>query len=84
MNSLGLSNEYKNDEKVRLSARKIMSLALLPIEKVELAFECLSKDHPDCLDLLFNYYESFWIGSLSLKLWNVSNLIIRANNAAEG
>lgn len=61
-----------------------MSLALLPIEKVELAFECLSKDHPDCLDPLFDYFESFWMESLALKLWNVSNLNIRTNNSAEG
>jgi hypothetical protein len=61
-----------------------MSLALLPIDKVELAFECLFKDHPDCLDPLFEYYESFWMETLPLKLWNVSNLCIRTNNAAEG
>ena len=82
--SLGLSNLYKNDENVRSAARKLMSLALLPIDKVGLAFECLFNDHPDSLDPLFDYYESFWMGSLSPKLWNVSNLVIRTNNAAEG
>ncbi len=84
INSLGLSNLYKNDEKVGSTARKLVSLTLSPIDKVKLALECLYNDHPDSLDPLFDYYESFWMGSLSLELWNVSNLIIKTNNTAEG
>jgi hypothetical protein len=53
-----------------------MALPLLPIEKVELAF--------DCLDPLFDYHEPFWMESLPLKLWNVSNLNFKTNNVAEG
>ncbi|CAF1494087.1 unnamed protein product [Rotaria sordida] len=82
--SLGLSSQYKNDEEVRSHARKLMAVPLLPLEKMNLAFEYLVDNHPACLDPLFNYYESFWMDSLPLKLWNVSNIKIKTNNIAEG
>ncbi|CAF3867561.1 unnamed protein product [Rotaria sordida] len=82
--SLGLSSQYKNDEEVRSHARKLMAVPLLPLEKMNLAFEYLVDNHPACLDPLFNYYESFWMESLPLKLWNVSNIKIKTNNIAEG
>ncbi|CAF1405547.1 unnamed protein product, partial [Rotaria sordida] len=82
--SLGLSSQYKNDEEVRSHARKLMAVPLLPLEKMNLAFEYLVDNHPACLDPLFNYYESFWMESLPLKLWNVSNIKIKTNNIVEG
>jgi hypothetical protein len=81
--SLGLSNEYKNNEEIRSCSRKLMAIPLLPIEKMELAFESLVNDHPDSLDPLFDYHESFWM-ELPLKLWNVSNLNTKTNNISEG
>ncbi|CAF1674122.1 unnamed protein product [Adineta ricciae] len=82
--SLGLSSQYNDDEEVRSHARKLMALPLLPLEKVDSAFEFLLDDHPPCLDPLFDYFESFWMESVPVELWNVSNIKIKTNNIAEG
>jgi hypothetical protein len=61
-----------------------MALALLPPGQIKLAFKSLVNDHPDSLEDLFDYFESYWIETVPITLWNVSKLKIRTNNNAEG
>lgn len=61
-----------------------MTLALLPPNQIKRAFKSLADDHPDSLDDLFDYFESYWIKTVPITLWNVSKLKIRTNNNAEG
>jgi hypothetical protein len=50
--TLGLSTVYKDDERARSICHKLMALALLPLNKVESAFQSLAEDHPDSLVIL--------------------------------
>ena len=81
---LGLSTIYKDDEKARSICQQLMALALLPLDKVELAFQSLAANHPESLDDLFEYFETFWMETTSIDLWNVFELKTRTNNNAEG
>lgn len=81
---LGLSTIYRDDGKVRSICQQLMALALLPLDKVESAFESLAANHPQSLDDLFEYFESFWMETTPIDLWNVFELKTRTNNNAEG
>lgn len=61
-----------------------MALALLPSGQIKPAFKSLVDHHPSALDDLFDYFESYWIKTVPISLWNVSKLKIRTNNNAEG
>ncbi len=61
-----------------------MSLALLPCQEVEFAFEELVPKAPPLLVNLIDYFRNFWFRQMPLELWNVHNLDIRTNNNAEG
>ncbi|CAF1372389.1 unnamed protein product [Adineta ricciae] len=75
---------YKDDEEARFICQQLMALALLPLNKVEPAFQALADNHPEPLDELFEYFETFWIETTSIDLWNVFDLKTRTNNNAEG
>ena len=62
----------------------MMALALLPLNKVEPVFQSLAANHPESLDDLFEYFETFWMETTSVNLWNVFELKTRTNNNAEG
>lgn len=82
--TLGLSTIYRANEEARFICQQLMVLALLPVNKVEPAFQSLADNHPESLDELFEYFESFWMETTSIDLWNVFDLKIRTNNNAEG
>ncbi|CAF1579299.1 unnamed protein product, partial [Adineta ricciae] len=82
--TLGLSTVYKDDEEARFICQQLMALALLPLNKVEPAFQALADNHPESLDELFEYFETFWMKTTSIDLWNVFDLKTRTNNNAEG
>ena len=82
--SLGLSSVYVDDDEARSMCQQLMALALLPLGKVGPAFSALVGDHPESLDELFDYFETFWMDTVSPNLWNVSDLRVRTNNNAEG
>ena len=80
---LGLSTAYRDDEHARFICQQLMALALLPVNKVELAFQPLADNHSESLDELFAYFESCWMETTSIDLWNVFDLKMRTNNNAE-
>lgn len=61
-----------------------MAIPLLPLNKMNLAFDLLVQNRPIRLKPLFDYYENFWMETLPLKLWNVANMKMKTNNVAEG
>ena len=81
---LGLSTIYKEDEKARSICPQMMALALLPLNKVEPAFQSLAANHPESLDDLFEYFETFWMETTPINSWNVFELKTRTNNNTEG
>ncbi|CAF4456744.1 unnamed protein product [Rotaria sp. Silwood2] len=86
--SLGLSTAYSQDEEIRYCCRKLMAIALLPIEEVENSYYNLrstsSTKVKEELRQLFMYFDSYWRNDLLLKLWNVHGCQYRTNNNCEG
>ncbi|CAF3034371.1 unnamed protein product, partial [Rotaria sp. Silwood2] len=86
--SLGLSTAYSQDEEIRYCCRKLMAIALLPIEEVENSYYNLrstsSTKVKEELRQLFMYFDSYWMNDLPLKLWNVHGCQYRTNNNCEG
>ena len=67
-----------------MSARKVMALPLIPINKLEYAFEEIAKEAPDSIKLLVNYFNEYWMTKIKWSLWNVSDVDTRTNNVVEG
>ena len=61
---LGLSDQYQQDDDLRLKCKMLVTLAFIPAVDVIAAFETLAGDIPDGDDLesLFDYFEDTWIG----------------------
>ena len=81
---LGLLASYRSDECIRSNARKLMSLAFVPINKVEDAFQIVSREAPPSLLPLIEYFDRYWMTRVKWSLWNVSNLELTTNNLVEG
>lgn len=60
--SEGLMEMYNMDPEFALSARMIISLAFVPPESLENAFEELSNEIPDALQPVLNWFEDTYIG----------------------
>jgi hypothetical protein len=69
---------------VKSTAHKLMALALLPVNQIELAFEEIVNDAPASTEDLLEYFRNHWMKKVKLSLWNVSNLNVRTNNHVEG
>ena len=82
--TLGLSQLYINDENSRLSIRKLLALAFLPIFQIPLSFENLKSQCSQELQPLFEYFESYWINKIEHALWNMHKVQRRTNNNLEG
>ncbi|CAF3085475.1 unnamed protein product [Rotaria sp. Silwood2] len=65
-----------------------MALALLPLDKVQLAFDDLrtksSENTKQTLHQLFLYFENQWMKNIPLVLWNANGYSHRTNNICEG
>ncbi len=84
MQHLGLVTAYHYDEYARLSIRKLMALALVPIDKLELAFGKVARAAPRSLKPLVEYFDRYWMTKVKWTLWNVSDVELRTNNIVEG
>ncbi|CAF4758868.1 unnamed protein product, partial [Rotaria sp. Silwood2] len=86
--NLGLSTNYVEDIDIRTCVRKLMALALLPLDKVQLAFDDLrtksSENAKQTLHQLFLYFENQWMKNIPLALWNANGYSHRTNNICEG
>lgn len=84
--SLGMQQQYAEDESLRCLCRKLMALALMPTDKVKSCFEEIQEDAyklPDQpMDDLLEYFEDNWMNNINL--WNVSESDVRTNNNCEG
>ena len=65
-----------------------MALALLPLDKVQMAFDDLrtnsSENAKQMLHQLFLYFDNHWMKSIPLALWNANGYNHRTNNICEG
>ncbi|CAF1356593.1 unnamed protein product [Adineta ricciae] len=82
--SLGLSNLYRDDINIRSNARKLMALPLVPLNKIERAFEEVVQTAPDPRCTLIRYFRGYWMTKMKISMWHVSDLNIRTNNMVEG
>ena len=86
--NLGLSTNYATDIDIRSCVRKLMALAILPLDKVQLAFYDLrtnsSENIKQALHQLFLYFENQWMKNIPLILWNADGYCHRTNNICEG
>ncbi len=84
--SLGMQQQYTEDETLRCLCRKLMALALMPRDKVKSSFEEIQEDASKLLDQpmdqLMEYFEDNWMNDVDL--WNVSESNVRTNNNCEG
>ncbi|CAF2045882.1 unnamed protein product [Rotaria magnacalcarata] len=78
-----LTTAYHDYETTKIVCRKLMTLPLLQLKDVNLAFEDLKDNSPITLIELFNYFEKFWVSNMLYHLRNVSNLQIWSNNYCE-
>ena len=82
--SLGLSSIYKDDESILCIYHQLMAVALLPLDQAEQGFDYRTNNHLESIHDLFVYFEDYWIDSVPIDLWNVSQFKVRTNNNAEG
>ena len=86
----GFKKKYNKDEEFKLFVKKLIALALVPIDNVVTAFHLVEENLPTtsliATDKIINYFQSTWLnGSYSLDLWNHSTTIgPRTNNHVEG
>ncbi|CAF2818148.1 unnamed protein product [Rotaria sp. Silwood2] len=81
-----LQQHYLIDETFRLLCRKMMTLALMPLDKVVGSFEDIN-NAAHCLSgspmlVLLKYFENHWISNT--ELWNLFGPDSRINNTCEG
>ncbi|CAF1941364.1 unnamed protein product [Rotaria magnacalcarata] len=86
--SLGLITSYSQDSDIRICCRKLMALALLPIDQIETSFYNLrtksSATVKQELHQLFLYFDHQWIMNVPMKMWSVHGYQHRTNNNCEG
>jgi hypothetical protein len=58
---LGLTTIYRDDEDVRSTARKLMALPLILLDKVDAAFDEIVKEAPKSTKPLIDYFNRFWM-----------------------
>ncbi|CAF1345877.1 unnamed protein product [Rotaria sordida] len=79
---------YVDDIDIRTSVRKLMTLALLPVDKVQVAFDDLRTNSSDnvkeTLHQLFVYFDNQWMEETPLSVWNTHGLRHRTNSICEG
>jgi hypothetical protein len=81
---LHLTTIYRDDEKARSTARKLMALPLIPLDYIEDAFDIIANEAPDSMTSLVDYFDRYWITKVKWSLWNVSGIELRTNNMLEG
>ncbi len=79
-----MTNVYHDDELARSIARKLMSLPLIPIDKLEDGFQQFAREAPRSIKPLVQYFNGYWMKKVKYSLWNVSDVEIRTNNLVEG
>ena len=86
--NLGLTTAYSQDDEIRSYCRKLMALALLPVDEVETSFYNLRATSntkvKEELRQLFLYYDDYWMNTIPLEMWNVYGSVHRTNNTCEG
>ncbi|CAF5024853.1 unnamed protein product [Rotaria magnacalcarata] len=86
--SLGLITSYSQDSDIRICCRKLMALALLPIDQIETSFYNLRTKSSAAvkqeLHQLFLYFDHQWIANVPMKMWSVHGYQHRTNNNCEG
>jgi hypothetical protein len=92
--SEGLKEQYTNDVNLRNWFKKIISLALIPIEKVEDVFEQLCIEKPDYDEKIDNFLDYVLLNYIRndendryvfpLEVWNHYESEKRTNNDLEG
>ena len=83
---MGLQKEYFSNEHFRSLCKKLMALAMMPVDTVAAGFNQICDDAralPDpSMEPLISYFEKQWMPDLDL--WNVSTCDSRTNNFCEG
>ncbi len=83
-----MAKAYADDEEIRGCCRKLMALALLPLDEVETSFYNLrvtcATAVKQALRQLFLYFENQWITDVPVEIWNVHRYHHRTNNNCEG
>ncbi|CAF1928809.1 unnamed protein product, partial [Rotaria magnacalcarata] len=79
---------YSQDSDIRICCRKLMALALLPIDQIETSFYNLRTKSSVAvkqeLHQLFLYFDHQWITTVPMKMWSVHGYQHRTNNNCEG
>ncbi|CAF0898485.1 unnamed protein product [Brachionus calyciflorus] len=90
LSTIGLKKRYTKNEPFRLWIKKLIGLALVPLDMLENAYEIVKttipKNEKTSTDKMINYIDNTWImGRYPRALWNHSNTIgPRTNNNVEG
>ncbi|CAF3480707.1 unnamed protein product, partial [Rotaria sp. Silwood2] len=86
--TLGLTNLYFQNSEIRSCCRKLMALALLPIDQTESSFHNLRAKSSTMvqqeLHQLFVYFNYQWFSNVPKKIWNVHGYHYKTNNNCEG
>lgn len=81
--SLGLTNLYRDDSQVRATLRQLMALGHLPAARIGPFFENLRSNAAPGLETLFQYYQRYWIEDIGPDRFSVYELATRTNNNLE-
>ena len=83
---LGLQQKYASDEQFRILCRKLMALALMPLDKVRSSFDEVQREaytsYGESMHGLLSYFDDNWM--IEINLWNVFGSDSRTNNTCEG
>ena len=75
---------YRSDELVRSSLCQLMALALILIDKLEQAFQTVTRNAPCSIKPAIEYFNRYWMTKIKWTLWNVSDVELKTNNVVEG
>lgn len=86
--NLGLVNEYRENENIRLHLRMCSALAYLPLEDVDDGWLLIQEqtDNNEKLVAFYDYFVIQWLENpiVGKKIWNCYGKKHRTNNAVEG
>lgn len=70
MQTLGLSNAYRDEKDVRSSSRKLMALPLIPLAEIRQAFEEIARTAPNSVHALLRYFRGYWMTRVKMTIWH--------------
>ena len=81
--NLGLTGSYTSVKIVLRLVRRLMALAYIEPHRVLEVYSLIRNDAPPCTAELLAYFETQWLGNVSVGMWNVNAVDISTTIAVK-